>query len=126
RVEHGGTRDWSLEPRDQLDVTAGDFFEFEVWVRPEGEGTVTLCASTWDAKGKVVEWSYSSRTAVSGNGWRRLRTRFLVPDGIAHLQLRIIGYGKLSTHVDDFEIRKLPSPVPRRGLALAPTLTLTN
>ncbi len=68
KLQHTGTQDWSLEPQQRLTTKAGDFYEMEAWVKVEGGGTITLCASTWDAAGKAVEWSYGSRTANASPG----------------------------------------------------------
>jgi len=126
RVEHTGTEDWSLEPQERLAAKAGDIFELAAHVRPEGEGTVTLCASTWDAAGQVVDWSYGDRTAVSGVGWQYLRSRLLVPEGVTQLQPRLIGYGRITAWVDDFTFRKLDGPAFQRSPNLASTLTISN
>src|SRR5208337_3920099 len=103
-VQHRGDTDWSLEPGQRLGAEPGDLFEMEIWVRAEGEGSVTFCASTWDKAGNAVDWSYGERQAVSGSGWQLLRSRVLVPEGIAQIQPRLIGYGQASVWVDDFAI----------------------
>lgn len=126
RIEHRGAQDWSFEPANKPAVEPGDLYELEVWVRCEGEGTVTLCTSTWNSQGKAVDWSAGARNARSETGWQRLQTRLLVPDGITHLQPRVIGYGGVTAWVDDFEVRKLASPSSRRKASLASTLAITN
>ena len=125
-VQHRGDTDWSLEPGQRLGAEPGDLFEMEIWVRAEGEGSVTFCASTWDKAGNAVDWSYGERQAVSGSGWQLLRSRVLVPEGIAQIQPRLIGYGQASVWVDDFAIRKQAGPGLRRNRNLPAVLALTN
>lgn len=126
RIEHHGERDWSLEPGNRLAVRPGDLLELEVWVRTEGEGTVTLCASTWGPDAIVIEWSYGERTARSGGDWQLLRTRLLVPDGVAQIQPRLIGYGHGTVWVDDFALRKVAGQSLARNSRLAPLLVISN
>jgi len=125
-IEHTGEQDWSFEPEEGLKTEAGDLFEMEVRVRVEGEGDATFCASTWDASGKAVDWSYAERKAVPGSTWQTLRTRVLVPDGIVRVQPRLIGYGKVRAWVDDYSIRKVSGATRPRNPNLAPALGLTN
>lgn len=126
RVRHTATTDWSLEPQLRLAATRGDFYEIEAWVRADGEGTITLCASTWDAAGKAVDWSYGDRTAATGTGWQHLRSRLLVPEGIVQLQPRFIGNGPATVWVDDFAVRKLEEPALRRNPNLPAMLSVSN
>jgi len=125
-VQHRGDKDWSLEPGQRLSTEPGDLFEMEVWVRAEGEGNVTFCASTWDQAGKAVDWSYGERQAVSGGGWQLLRSRVLTPEGIVQLQPRLIGDGQVSVWVDDFAVRKQASPSLRRNRSLPAALAVSN
>ena len=125
RVEHHGAQDWSLEPGQRLDVKPGDLFEVEIWLKVQGEGSVTLCASTWDRAGQAVDWACGSRTADVSGGWQKLRARLLVPEGVVQIQPRLIGYGATIAWVDDFDLRKAEAPV-RRDPRLVPTLVLSN
>ncbi len=125
-IEHRGQRDWSLEPELRCPVRPGELFVMEAWVRTEGEGSVTLCVSTWDAENKAVDWAYAAQTARASGSWQRLRTRVLVPEGITDIQPRLIGEGKLDLRVDDFVFRADAVLSGRRAANLPPTLGLTN
>src|SRR6266478_6320065 len=57
RLQHSATQDWSVEPDVRLDTRVGDLVQLECWVKLRGQGSVTLCASTWDQQGRVVAWS---------------------------------------------------------------------
>lgn len=125
-VKHRGGRDWSLEPELRLPVRPGEMFALEVWVRAQGEGSVTLCVSTWDQKHEAVDWAYAARTATANGAWQRLRTRILVPEGVAQVQPRLIGEGKLDVWVDDFAFGAEAGPRRRLTANLPPTLGITN
>jgi hypothetical protein len=107
RVEHRGENDWSLEPALRVPVQTGDIIEFEAWLRWEnGGGSATQCVSTHDAAGKALDWSYGGRSPPAATHWQQVRTRFIVPPGVTHIQPRLIGNGPLTVWVDDVRWRK--------------------
>ena len=126
RIEHEGTGDWSFEPETRVPVQVGDIFELEVWARSQGSGSLTLCASTWDAQGQNVSWTEGERTANTLEAWTRLTSRFMVPAGVAQIQPRLIGYGKAAIWVDDYSLVKLARPNSARQGNLPAQLALTN
>lgn len=126
RVEHSGEKDWSLEPLERVPVKPGEFYELSMRVRAEGEGSVTLCFSIWDAQGQATDWSYGERAASLGAGWQLLRSRVIIPEGIVQAQPRLIGYGKTVVFADDFELRKVDLPGLRQRAELPATLTIAS
>jgi hypothetical protein len=126
RLEHEGTQDWSVEPTQRLSVRPGDLLELECQVKIPEAGTFTLCTSTWDTQGKAVEWSYGARTAQPGAGWQRLRTRVLVPAGIAQIQPRIIGQNSVVGWLDDVKVTRQGNLASLRPANLPEQLTLEN
>jgi len=115
RWEHRGQRDWSLEPLQRLDTQPGDVWELEVWLKGQGAGTVTLCVSSWDARKQPVEWSLGASTARPRSDWQKLRSRFVVPQGVTQIQPRLIGDGQVAIWVDDYSITKQFNVQSRRG-----------
>jgi hypothetical protein len=107
RIEHKGEQDWSFEPEGRLPVAPGDLFEMEVWLKVQGAGNVILCASTWDATEKNVSWSYGERTVHEQTNWFKVRTRFVVPPGVARIQPRLIGHGPVTAWVDDYRVQMI-------------------
>ncbi|MBI5386512.1 MAG: carbohydrate binding domain-containing protein [Verrucomicrobia bacterium] len=127
RVEHRGENDWSFEPSGRVPAQPGDVFELETWLKLESQGaSATLCASTHDAQGKAVEWSYGARSLHDTGDWQRVRTRFVVPPGVAQIQPRLIGHGPLTAWVDDYSGEKKASVSFLHPKDLAPLLTIQN
>lgn len=126
RLEHRGNQDWSLEPTLRLDTKAGDLIQLECWVRVEGSGSVTLCASTWDGQGKVLEWSAGEREAFAGSDWQHLVTRVVASEKTAQIQPRLIGYGVAAIWVDDFAVGRGANLALSRPAHLPGFLVLSN
>ncbi len=135
-VRHTGGQDWALEPVLRLPVAPGELYEVQVWAWIEAEGEATLCASTWDASDKNIDWSHGERRISGTTGWQLLKTRLFIPPGVASLQPRLIGSGPFVARFDDFEIRKaegrawssraLPQSLAISNQALAVTLNTSN
>ena len=127
RIEHRGQNDWSFEPLGRLPVQAGDIFEMEAWLKMESQGaSATVCVATYDRAGKAIEWSYGARSLHDTADWQRVRTRFVVPAGVAELQPRLIGHGPLKVWVDDYALEKKGSVSTMRPANLPATLTIKN
>jgi hypothetical protein len=126
RIEHRGDQDWSLEPNLRLPVQAGDLFEYEGWFRVQGPGSATLCVSTWNKNGQVIEWSFGERTVREASGWQHVLSRFVVPAEVAQIQPRIIGFGPSTNWVDDLALEKKSNLTESRRKDLPATLRLTN
>ena len=126
RIEHLGTNDWSFEPDLRVSVQPGEILELEAWAKVEGQGSVSLCASTWTADNKNLSWSLGERSLEAANEWTRLRSRFVVPAGVAVVQPRLIGYGRAVVWVDDFRLTRLAGLGARQRGRLPGELSLTN
>lgn len=66
-VEHTGQGDWSFDPDVTISVRPGDIFQFSAWLKLEGSGSVTLCVVTYDAAGKVLQWTFAGRSRRAGD-----------------------------------------------------------
>ncbi|MGQ9524332.1 MAG: glycoside hydrolase [Armatimonadota bacterium] len=104
RVEHTGSRDWSFTPSVQISVKAGDIFRLSAWVKVDGSGSAALCAITFDAKNQPLDWAYGARWVYGSTDWRRLESRFAVPEGVARILPRLIGERQATVWLDDFEL----------------------
>ena len=126
RIEHRDAQDWSFEPEVRVAVQPGDIFELETWVRLQGDGSATLCASVWDAQGQNVSWIYGERSIHASRGWIRLHSRFGIPPKVTQIQPRLIGYGKATVWVDDYSLVKCSGVENLRRQVLPRELFLTN
>lgn len=126
RLEHTGAEDWSLEPALQVEVRPGDLVELECWLRLQGEGTASLCASTWDAQGKVVAWSEGDCSVRAVEGWQHLKTKIVASARVLRLQPRLIGYGPAIVVTDDYSASRAGSLFALRPAELPGTLVLSN
>jgi len=106
RIEHKGEKDWSLSRGEKIDVTPGDLFTLQAWVKVDGDGRTTSCVTTYDAKNKPVRWVYGGRSARGTCDWRLLKSRFVIPKGVATIDPRMIGQGPATVWVDDFSLTK--------------------
>jgi hypothetical protein len=101
RIEHTGRRDWSLAQRQSLQVKPGQIYELSGWVRVEGPGDTTLSVTLRDAGGSVTDWIFAAQTSAATDGWRLLRSRFVVPAGTWTVQPRLTGEGPATVWLDD-------------------------
>lgn len=126
RIEHRGTNDWSFEPGLRVSTHAGEVFELQVWLKLEGPGYVTLCASTWNAQDQVVNWSHGGRAMHASSGWRLLRSRFVAPAGVTRIQPRLIGDGPAVVWADDYSFVRLPEADATKRTQLPVELVVSN
>ncbi|MBN2021358.1 MAG: hypothetical protein JW809_01060 [Pirellulales bacterium] len=126
RIDHRGDKDWSLAHALRLEVQPGDILELTCWVRVRGEGSATLGVVTRDAAGNVADWVHGARRAGQTDGWRRLRSRFVVPPGIATIWPRLIGDGPATVWCDDFALARQGSIAELRGRDLPASVRIRN
>ena len=126
RLTHRGTQDWSLETATRLGVEAGDLFSFEAFFKVQGEGRAVLCVSTWDAQGKVIDWSFGEHSVSATKDWTRVRSWFVTPAGVVQIQPRVIGYGPATVWLDDVSLQRMSNLRDVRRANLPSSLSLTN
>jgi hypothetical protein len=126
RIEHRGEGDWSFEPNLQVPVQPGAIFELGVWIKLQGTGSATLCVSTWDAQDRNVAWSYGDRSIQERTNWTQVRSRFVIPAGVARIQPRLIGYGPCTVWMDDYSLTAQPDINSIGRKAMPSQLALTN
>ena len=126
RVTHTAQGDWSFEPLSNLPARPGDLFEIEAFLKVEGQGDAVVCASTWDAAQKAVEWSCGARHLRNAPAWTRVRTSFVVPEGIARIQPRLLGHGPATVWVDDYSVTLKTNIFSARAAGLPASLLLSN
>jgi hypothetical protein len=126
RIEHTGDKDWSLAQTLQLPVKPGDIYELSAWIRLQGNGSATLGVVTRDANGGVLSWDYGGRTEQKTKDWLPVRTRFIIPNRVASIQCRLIGYGPATVWLDDVVLTRQGNLSMLRNKDLPPILTVRN
>ncbi|NQU19641.1 MAG: carbohydrate binding domain-containing protein [Candidatus Nealsonbacteria bacterium] len=108
RVEHTGSKDWSFQRIDAVEVQPGQIYEFSGWVRLKGQGTAQLCVTMRGAEDRVIDWAFAGRSTAMGRelnsppiDWHKLRCRFVVPRGAESMIPRLIGNGPAVVGFDD-------------------------
>ncbi len=126
KITHHGVADWSFEINARLPVAPGDLIELTAWTKIGGDGNVILAVSTWGTDNKVVSWSYGSRPSRATPAWQELQTRFVVPPGVAFVQPRFLGGGKLVAWIDDVAVVKKANVFALRPKNFPAELRLAN
>lgn len=123
KVISTGTEDWSAAQTAYLPVHPGEIYRLGGWVKCEKAESAELSLVTRDAKGNVLEWSEASLPMSGTSDWHLLSRRFVVPNGCATVQFRLIGTGTGTVWLDE-EFLSKDGEVPQ-GLH-GKTLTLAN
>ncbi len=127
RIECRGEKDWNLETQGRLKVAPGDVFELSAWMkRGPGVGHTKLCVTTYDAGGKPCDYAYGAQTVKGETGWQFVRTKFMVPPGIAEIQPRFTGHGPATAWVDDFSLERKPGVDLSRKAGLPGAIVVRN
>ncbi len=126
RIEHTGSRDWSFQQTDRLEVEPGEIYELSGWVRVQGEGDATLCVTLRDTEDEVISWAFGGRTARATDDWRPLRSRFVVPPQGAAIRARLIGNGPATVWFDDAVLQRVGALDAMRSEDLPEMVTAAN
>lgn len=126
RIEHSGAQDWSFGQEQTLAVSPGQLYELRGWLRLEGKGNAQLCVILRDKKGEAINWAFGGRSTTATDGWRPVRSRFLIPEGAAAIQPRLIGHGPATVWLDDASLALEGTMDALRAKDLPETLILAN
>ncbi|MGC8830867.1 MAG: glycoside hydrolase [Verrucomicrobiia bacterium] len=124
KIVHKGTLDWSLNQRERIPVSAGEWYEFSGWFKSTGNGSAQLCVIAYDTEGKVVDWAFGGKQIPESAEWIFLKTRFPIPKNISHILPRIIGSGAVTIWIDDVSLNRVAAVVP--AVKLPETLSIEN
>ncbi|MBN1816455.1 MAG: carbohydrate binding domain-containing protein [Sedimentisphaerales bacterium] len=126
RIEHKGDRDWGLNYQESIPVQPGDLFEYTGWIRREGAGEIILCVTAYDAKGTAIDWSLGGRMARQTGTWEQIQCSFVVSDGVAKIQPRLIGNGPATVWFDEVNMSKTGTIRDLQGKGVPVELTISN
>ncbi|NTV30259.1 MAG: hypothetical protein HGA80_09285 [Candidatus Omnitrophica bacterium] len=98
-------RDWAIGQGRRIEVFPGEEFSFSGYARTTGEAVAQLSVVTHDGDRKTVEWHFALQEA-RGPNWRRLESRFTVPEGVRFLRFRLTGAGIGEAYFDDIRFAR--------------------
>lgn len=126
KVVHTGSQDWSVEWLQRIPVKPGEIYDLGANARLDGQGSVTVCVSSWDVQGRNLGWSDGSRTLQHTTNWTYLGSRFVVPQGVAQIQARFIGHGKSTVWMTHYKLVQSSSVASLRKEAVPAQLAISN
>ena len=115
-LRHSGEQDWSIHGMAPIDVKPGDAFRLSCTSKAldgvAAPGPYSLSAILWDAQGKVMDWTYGSRSAKPGEP---AAAEFMVPPGAARIEPRVVGHGPTGVVLQGFKVEALGNRLPQGG-----------
>lgn len=126
RVEHAGTKDWSFQRTQPIDVEPGQIYELSGWVRLQGEGSATLCVTLRGPEARVIDWAYGGRSNQRTDDWQLLKCRFVIPQNGRQMLPRLIGHGPSTVWFDDVSLRLVGDVARMRSADLPDSLSVAN
>jgi len=106
RATHTGRQDWCLNAREPLPVREGDVIELSAWLRARGAGRAEIAVITQDAAGKAISWSFGAASAPKEADGGVVRSRIIVPRGVAAVVPRLLGSGPGTVWMEGFTWKK--------------------
>lgn len=128
-VEHRGGQDWSLGGFPRIAVKPGDVFETFCKVKLTKEGEHSHAETSVilrDAQGDALAWSYGRATVSETGGWTELAARFSIPEGVASIEPRLIGFGALSVRAEGYVVKRTGSLQARGNPDMPRQVTLAG
>jgi hypothetical protein len=126
RIEHSRQQDWSFHQERVLPVEPGQIYELGGWVRVEGEGTTTLSVILRGENDKVIDWAFGGVQSTASDKWRKLSSRFIIPESGKTVLPRLIGHGPAKVWLDDAALYIVGTLDQLRSKELSETLKITN
>ncbi len=128
-VKHTGKQDWSLAGIPRIAVKPGEIFEITCKVKlaaAEGWANAESGVVLRDAKGESLAWSFGGKTCPAPCDWTELKSRFIVPNGAASIEPRLIGHGAVTAWAEGYVITRAGSVQDRVNPAMPKEVTLTG
>lgn len=121
RVVHKTPTDWAVRIPQTIPVEAGQIFELTCRIKNVGSSSCETGVILYDLQNKALDWSYGGAEIHRKDDWQTVASTFVVPDGVAKIEPRIIGHGDTNVYIESFEIKRTCklelSPV--KGISLA-------
>ena len=107
-VVHTGERDWAITQEQRIQVEARDIFRITGQVRcKEVKSRATLSVVLRGDGNQTINWIYGAARTRGTHDWRKLTSRFVVPEGTTSIEFRITGGGPGEAWIDDVSLKKV-------------------
>ncbi len=130
RVAHTGGRDWALAGFPRIAVRPGELIEMDCRVRLEAreEASAETGVVLRDEQGRERSWSFGGMPFGGGSrgGWRELRSRFVVPKGVASVEPRLIGWAAATVWAEGYTVRRIGNVLERVRPGLPPRFEIAR
>jgi len=120
-VRHTGRQDWSLAGFPRIAASPGDIFEMVCRVKaatPAEWANAETGVILRDLAGKELKWSYGGASTAAPCEWTELKSAFIVPQGAASVEPRLIGHGSISAWAEGFVVKRTGTVKDRLGKAM--------
>ncbi len=108
KIDYQGNNDWALNSSEVIKVNAGDIYEMSCWVSIASlvsEANMSLVL--YDDKRNVINWVFNRiKMDKKLAEYTQFRSKFVVPQSAAYIQLRLEGWAGCVLYADDFSLSK--------------------
>jgi len=126
-VVHTGKQDWSLAGFPHIAVKPGEIMETVCKVKLASKAEWANAETgviLRDAQGKELKWVYGGTSVAAPCEWTELKSRFIIPKGVASMEPRLTGHGAVSAWVDGYAVVRVGSVQERVNPAMPKQVAL--
>jgi len=128
-VTHTGRKDWSLYGIPRIAVKPGEIFELSCALKihtGEEWANVATGVILRDGNNKELSWSYGGLSCNAPHDETELKSRFIIPQGVASIEARLIGHAPSTVKVSHYRIARAGTLAARMNAALPKQVTLAG
>jgi hypothetical protein len=93
-VKSNSTKSWSYSHIKYVEVLKGDVFSIEGFAKTQGDKISAYAGiAAFDKHKKPIKWNYISKKVNITKKWIKVKSRFVVPNGINYIRFRLSGIG---------------------------------
>ena len=100
--------DWACHGIGRVEVKPGDSFKLQLRVKAgfEKNASAVSCVTLYDSENKALAWTYCSTPFASGTMWQDIVSEFIVPNGVAVIEPRIVGDKSAELELESFVLER--------------------
>ncbi len=106
-VKSNSTKSWVYSHNKYVEVLKGDVFSFEGFAKIQGDKISAYAGiAAFDKHKKPIKWNYISEKVDKTKKWIKVKSKFVVPNGINYICFRLSGVGIGKFKFDDIIFKK--------------------